>query len=64
LRRQRETITAEALVIRGVVANRTGNAVTNNPVKPLRNNMEERVPGMITVANGASSSVNTSMIVK
>jgi hypothetical protein len=64
VKKHKQTLFTKVLPIRGVSPSSSGNTVTINLSKPFRGMVKVTGQGTITAANGASSSVNTSMNVK
>ena len=64
VKKHKQTLFTKALSIGGVSPSSSDNTVTINLAKPLKGTVQVTVQGTITAANGALSSVNTSMIIK
>jgi hypothetical protein len=64
VKKHKQTLFTKALAIRGVSPSSSGNTVTITLAKPFKGTVQATVHGTVTAANGASSSVNTSMILK
>jgi hypothetical protein len=64
VKKHKQTLFTKVLAIRGVSPSSNGSTVTINLAKPFKGTAQVTVQGTITAANGASSSVNTSTIIK